>query len=426
MISPDLVEETHEIYPQNLPEGSKCIGSEITYRLKHTPARLSATKYIRYKYLLATPDGDPGLKSNILIPSLPDSIIKNCLADTSLLATLVVEKYVDHLPAYRQLTRFLRAGIQISYSTMLDWITRACKLLTPIYELLRKETLKSDYLMMDETTMRVMDKDKKGKTHRGYFWTVQSPVSNLVFFEYHPGRGQEIPKKILQRYRGYLQSDGYIGYQNLQDNQNIRLMCCMAHARRYFSDSISNDPQRAEHAMDVFGKLYTIERQIKDDAAQERLLARQEQAKPIWREFGRWLQQEIPMLNEKSAIYKAFAYTMARFRKLSVYMEDPKLNIDNNPIEASIRSVAMGRNNFLFCGSHPAAQRSAMLYSFMASCKLHQINPTDWLTDVLAKVSNCDGNELKQLLPQNWKKNQNNIRPIQKIRIKKNNAHIAS
>lgn len=117
---------------------------------------------------------------------------------------------------------------------------------------------------------------------------------------------------------------------------------------------------------------------------------------------------------------------MTRFRNLSVYMEDPKLNIDKNPIEASISSVVMGRNNFLFCGSDPAAQRSAMSYSFMASCKLHQINLTDWLTDVLAKVSNCDGNEMRQLLPQNWKKNQNIIRPIQKIRAKKNNAPIAS
>jgi len=369
---------------------------------------------------------DPGLKSRIVIPELPGTIIKNCLAESSLLATLVVEKYVDHLPAYRQLARFQRTGIQIPYSTMLDWISRACRLLDPLYQLLQKEALKSDYLIMDETTMRVMDKNKKGKTHRGYFWTVQSPVTNLTFFEYHTGRGQEIPKKILKNYKGYLQSDGYVGYQNLHDNKNIKLMCCMAHARRYFSDAITNDPDRAEYAMEIFGRLYNLERDIKDLNPEERLSTRQQKAKPIWEEFGRWLQQEIPELNEKSAIYKAFAYTMSRFKKLAVYMEDPKLNIDNNPIEASIRSVAMGRNNFLFCGSHPAAQRSAMLYSFMASCKLHNINPIDWLTDVLNKISNCPKHKQKQLLPHYWKKKQNNVKSVRRIREKKNAEALAS
>mgnify|MGYP003575302481 CR=1 FL=1 len=247
---------------------------------------------------------------------------------------------------------------------------------------------------------------------------MQSPGTKLIFFEYHTGRGEEIPKKILRNYKGYLQSDGYVGYQNLHDNQNIRLMCCMAHARRYFSDAITNDPDRAEYAMEIFGKLYGLERNIKELNAEERFWIRQQSAKPIWEEFGHWLQKEIPKLKEKSAIYKAFAYTMSRFKKLAVYMEDPKLNIDNNPIEASIRSVAMGRNNFLFCGSHPAAQRSAMLYSFMASCKLHNMNPTVWLTDVLAKISNCPKNQQKQLLPHFWKKKQNNLKPVRRVREK--------
>lgn len=394
-----------EVHPENLPEGSTCIGNEVTYKLKYTPAIVSAKKIIRHKYLLPTPQGDPGLRSKIVIAPLPKGIIKNCLADATLLAALAIEKYVYHLPVHRQMTRFKHAGVQLAHSTMLDWITRACKLLTPLYEALKKETLKSNYLMMDETTMKVMDRNKKGVTHKGYFWAAQAPPSNLVFFEYHPGRGQEIPRNILSSFKGHLQSDGYICYEKLVDNKDIKLLCCMAHARRYFFDSLQNDPKRAGHAMSVFGQLYDIERKIQNADIHRKVTIRKEQAKPVWEMFGNWLQDNLAELNQGSAIFKAFVYTIKRFKRLSVYMEDGKLNIDNNPIERSIRGIALGRRNYLFCGSHPAAQRSAMLYSFVGSCKLHCMNPMEWLVDVLEKIQDQPQDQMHQLLPHNWKKN---------------------
>lgn len=397
-----------EIHPENIPEGSTCIGNEVTYKLKYTPATVSAKKIIRHKYLLPTPQGDPGLHAKIVIAPLPKGIIKNCLADATLLAALAIEKYVYHLPVHRQMTRFKHAGVQLAHSTMLDWISRACKLLTPLYESLKKEILKSNYLMMDETTMKVMDRNKKGVTHKGYFWAAQAPPSNLVFFEYHPGRGQEIPKNILSSFKGHLQSDGYICYEKLVDNKNIKLLCCMAHARRYFFDSLQNDPERAEYAMSVFGQLYDIERKIQDADIHSRKTIRKEQAKPIWEKFGNWLQENLAELNQGSAIFKAFVYTMKRFKRLSVYMEDGKLNIDNNPIERSIRGIALGRRNYLFCGSHPAAQRSAMLYSFVGSCKLHDLDPMEWLVDVLEKIQDQPQDKMQELLPHNWKKNKKN------------------
>lgn len=406
VIPENLVDEVQEIHPENIPEGSKCTGSEISYRLKCNPARLSAKKIIRYKYLLPTPAGDPGLKSTFIIAALPTAVIKNCMADASLLATLIVEKYCDHLPVYRQMTRFERAGIKLAHSTLLDWIAKTCTLLQPLYESLKQEILKSNYLMMDETTMKVMDKNKQGTTHRGYFWAAQAPPAKLVYFEYHPGRNQEVPQLILAGYKGYLQSDGYCCYDTLSSNKDIKLLGCMAHSRRYFSEAEKNDPKRAAYALEIFGQLYDIEREIKDKTAEERQQARTEFSKPIWESFGRWLEDNAGQLNEKSAIYKAFAYTMKRFKRLSVYMEYEMLNIDNNPLESSIRPIALGRRNYLFSGSHDGAQRSAMLYSFMGTCKLHGINPMVWLEDVLKELSNNPMQPTHMFLPHNWKENQ--------------------
>ena len=404
VIPESLVDEIQEIHPESIPEGSKCIGSEVSYRLKGNPTQLSAKKIIRYKYLLPTPEGDPGLQNTIIIAPLPQGVLKNSMADASLLATLVVEKYCDHLPIHRQMTRFDRAGIKLAHSTLLDWTSKTCNLLQPLYESLKKLILQSNYLMMDETTMKVMDKNKKGTTHKGYYWAMQAPPLDLMLFEYHPGRGKEIPKSMIEDFRGYFQSDGYASYESLGQNKDITLLCCAAHARRYFLEAEKNDPERSKYAMDIFSQLYDIERNIKNKTPDERLKIRQKEAVPIWADFGKWLQENEPLLNEQSAIHKAFAYTMKRFTRLAVYMEDPMLSNDNNPIESSIRPIALGRRNFMFSGSHEGAQRSAMFYSFMGTCKLHDVNPLEWLTDVLEKINTHPIEQVHELLPHLWKK----------------------
>lgn len=160
--------------------------------------------------------------------------------------------------------------------------------------------------------------------------------------------------------------------------------------------------------MNVFGQLYDIEREIKDKTTKDRKEARQELSKPIWGHFGQWLEENAGMLNEKSAIHRAFSYTMKRYKRLSVYMENGALNIDNNPIEGSIRGIALGRKNFMFCGSHDGAQRSAMLYSFMGTCKLLGINPMVWMVDVLKKINKQPTDQIQDLLPHRWKKMQEN------------------
>jgi len=163
--------------------------------------------------------------------------------------------------------------------------------------------------------------------------------------------------------------------------------------------------------LNIFGQLYDIEREMKDKTTQECKEARQELSKPIWAHFGQWLEENAGMLNEKSAIHKAFSYTMKRYKRLSVYMEDGVLNIDNNPIEGSIRGIALGRKNYLFCGSHDGAQRSAMLYSFMGTCKLQGINPMIWMVDVLKRINTYPPAQLQELLPHRWKEMQQKTEP---------------
>lgn len=407
-----LVEVTQEIHPEDLPEGSKCIGQEVSYRLECSPQRLYAKKIIRYKYLLPTPAGEPDLKSKIITGPLPDDVFSNCMAGPSLLATLVTEKYTDHLPVYRQMVRFERAGIKLAHATLIDWIDKTAKLLWLLYEALKLEIISSGYVKMDETGMPVIDKDKQGKTHKGYFWVAQSPEKRLVFFEYQPGRSKEIPKAMLRDFKGYLQSDGYQAYATLA-SKDITLLCCAAHSRRYFEQALENDPGRAEYAMGIFQALYEIERAHKDDSDQQRYAARQEKAKPIWDQFGSYLTEQAPCLKEGSAIHKAFAYTMKRFKRLTTYLDNGKLDIDNNTIENSIRAVALGRRNFLFSGSHDGAARSAMLYSLTGTCKLNGINPLQYLTDVLKRINTHPKDRIVELLPNNWKPiGQKNENPV--------------
>ncbi|SEN63135.1 IS66 C-terminal element [bacterium A37T11] len=240
-------------------------------------------------------------------------------------------------------------------------------------------------------------------THRGYFWVGLAPPENIVFFEYQPGRNQEIPQELLKNFSGVLQSDGYECYNTLSKREDITLCCCLAHARRYFEQSQGNDKVRSTHALNVFGRLYDIEREHKESTPEERLAARQQYAKPTWQEFGRWLEDQVGLLAPGSAIHKAFAYTMRRFKRLSRYMDDGTIKADNNLIENSIRPAALGKKNYMFCGSHEGARRVALLYSLIGTCRMHGINPVTWMTEVLRRISTHPKESIHELLPNHWK-----------------------
>lgn len=383
--------------------GLRIMGDEVTEILDYTPGELYVKQYIRHKY--AAPLG-AGL-GTVITASLPGRIMEKCMAGEGLLAQMVVDKYCDHLPIHRQLQRFARMGVNIAQSTSNDWMRMTLNHLYGLYEVHKKKTLDTGYLSADETPIRVMDEDKKGTTHRGYYWVYYNSVARLVLFDYRPGRGREGPEDMLQGFQGYLQTDGYGAYEDFGKRKGITLMHCMAHARRKFHDALGNDKQRAEHALAMFQQLYAIERNINmEDITGEAVVElRKEKALPILKEMKIWMEQEYPkIVVKKSPIAEAMAYCLPRWERLSLYVQDSQLHIDNNPIENAIRPVAVGRKNYLFAGSHDAAQRAAMVYSLLATCKLHGINPYEWLKDVLEHLHLHNTANMDQLLPQFWQK----------------------
>jgi len=379
--------------------GCKKMGEEITEVLEYNPGELYVKQYKRIKY------AKPG-NSGVLIGELPSRPIEKAMAGAGLLAQIVIDKYVDHLPLHRQMQRFERNGIKLPYSTLTDWVSGTCKLIAPLFDALKAEVLKSNYLHADETPIKVMDKDKKGETHRGYYWVYQNSIDKIVFFDYQEGRGREGPVDILQNFRGYLQTDGYVAYDVFDKKETITQIHCMAHARRMFNEALDNDQAVAEHAMQEIQKLYAIERNCKEQKLSFEAVkaARQGQSVPVLIALGKWMKDQYVRAIPKSSIGKALGYSIERWEKLSRYTEDGMLNIDNNPVERSIRPVAIGRKNYLFAGSHEAAKRSGMLYSLLGTCKMHNIEPCNWLKDVLQTIPTHPINRIQELLPHRWNK----------------------
>jgi transposase len=385
------------IQPKVDVTGWREIGKEITEELERIPGKLFVRKYLRPKYV------NPS-SGEIVIGELPVRPIDKGIAGPGLLAQIVIDKYVDHLPVYRQVQRFEREGMKLPISTLADWISATCKLLEPLYEVHRKKVLKSDYLQADETPIKVLDKDKKGATHRGYHWVYHAPVDRLVLFDYREGRGREGPNECLVSFSGYLQTDGYAVYEEFAKRSGITLLHCMAHGRRMFDKALENDKQRAGYVLTEMQKLYLIEQSARDKSfSPEELYAlRQEQAVPVLENLKAWMIEAYPQVPPESTIGKAIGYCLKRWDKLSLYTTDGRLQIDNNLVENAIRPVAIGRKNYLFAGSHDGARRAAMLYSFLGTCKINGINPFEWLKDILRRIPTHSVNKLEQLLPNNW------------------------
>jgi len=390
------VEEVIE--PKNIEEGSKKIGEEITEVLEYNPATVFVRKIIRPKYAKLNNDG-------VFIAELPTLPIPKGNAGASLLAYIMVSKFVDHLPYYRQIQIFKRFGLVLSDSTINGWFNATAKLLEALYNVLQEELLKSDYLQADESPIGVQDSHKKGTLHSGYQWVYRSPIQRLVMFKYHPGRGQEAPKAVLDNFSGTLQTDGYQVYKNMNTHGAIVHLACMAHARRYFDKALKNDEKRAEYVLKLMQRLYEMERKARERKIgfDIRYRYRQLYAKPILLELEEWLIVNQLQTTPQSAIGKAIAYTINLWPKLKAYIDDGKYEIDNNLIENAIRPLALGRKNYLFAGSHKAAQYAAMFYSFFATCKINNVEPLAWLTDVLNRILDHKANKLFELLPQNWK-----------------------
>ncbi|HCY00327.1 MAG TPA: IS66 family transposase, partial [Bacteroidales bacterium] len=248
------------IEPEELPEGAKKIGETITEVLDYTPSNIFVRQIIRPKYVVSQDDE----KTQIVTAALPSLPIPKGNAGAGLLAHILISKFVDHLPFYRQAQIFKRQQLTISESTIGGWFNASCRLLEPLYETLKNKMLSTDYLMADETPIPVQTRDKPGATHKGYHWVYYDPGNKLVLFDYQKTRGREGPDELLKNFVGFLQTDAYTAYNNLRNRANIIQMACMAHARRKFEHALNNDPALATEALVMFGKLYEIERDARE------------------------------------------------------------------------------------------------------------------------------------------------------------------
>jgi transposase len=392
--------EEIEIYPEGDLSDQLCIGKEITDVLDYVPGHFKIKRYIRYKY--AFKDNE---NTKISIGDLPERIIDKGIPSEGLLATILVDKYVDHLPLYRQKQRFAREDIDIASSTIEGWAAQSMDALKPLYEKLVIDIKNQGYLQVDETTIKVLDDKKKNKTHLGYYWVYHAPISKLVIFNYSPTRASSAALPVLQNFKGYLQTDGYAGYNAYGKKSDITHLGCWAHARREFEKALDNDKQKAQHALVEIQKLYAVERKAKEQNCNPEQIKelRLKQSLPIMNELGKWMFLQIKLTLPKSQIGKALAYSQTRWDNLSAYLLDGNLQIDNNLVENAIRPVALGRKNYLFAGSHDAAQRAAMAYTFFANCKKNGVNPYSWLKYTLENIQSINHKNITDLYPHNYK-----------------------
>jgi transposase len=389
--------------PEEDTTGMVCIGTEVTEELDYTPAKLHIHRTIRPIYI--TKEDEKGCQMQI-IAELHRPIHK-CIASAALLAMIFADKFIFHLPYYRIQQRLGQMGVPIPSSTFESWVKLGAEHIKPLYAVHRLYVFSEIYQQIDESPIKVQDKDKPGTTHQGYMWVRYAPLSKSVLFQYYKGRSAHEPLRDLSTFKGYIQTDGYSGYTHLAETQGITHLSCWAHARRYFDKALPNDQLRASKVLKLIQLLYAIEALAREGnmTYEQRYALRLDKSLSIINEIGSYIYNERSKVLPKSPIGMAFEYCANRWISLQNYLKDGILEIDSNLIENSIRPLAIGRKNYLFAGNHDAAENIAMFYSFFGTCKKNDIDPQKWLTYVINNINDTKASRLKELLPQFIEKN---------------------
>jgi transposase len=332
------------------------------------------------------------------------AIIERGQADASVLAQVVIAKYVDHLPLYRQEAIYARSGIELSRSTLADWVGAVGVALQPLADRLTAQLRQQPILHADETPVAMLD-PKAGKTRRAYLWvyrTTDHPGADppRVVFRFHPDRSGDHARQFLTNWRGSLMVDDYSGYKGLWQ-QGIIELACWAHVRRkWFDQHAASGSAIAAEAVARIGRLYRIEREAAAMTVEDRLAYRQRHAKPLLAALKAWLDDRQHTVMGQSGTARVLAYTLRRWEALKRYLDDGARPIDNNPVENAIRPVALGRKNWLFAGSESAGCRAAAIMSLLATAKANGIDPHAWLTDTLTRLPTTLDRDIDSLLPQ--------------------------
>ena len=408
LLSNNLPVEEEHLYPEGVKDNPDYveIGVEVTETLGIRPAVMFKKRTIRHKFVLKSnlQIENPDQKAFLIAP-LPETIIPKGMASESLLADILINKYIYHLPFYRQIQKYKELGVLLNDATINDWFAAVCAKLRPLYERLRVEIMSKDYIQVDESTLPVIDNEKH-RAVKGYMWAVRDALGGSVYFHYDNGsRGGDTARKLIGSYRGAVQTDGYEVYNAFENTPGKRMIGCWAHARRKFVEALEENKKYASEAIVYIGKLYKIEEEMRDaeldaEAIRKR---RQEESYPIICEFEKWMDSVGGLFKPKTRMGKALTYTYSLLPRLSRYVLDGRYHIDNNGIENAIRPLALGRKNYLFAGNHEAAIRAAIVYSLFSSCKAAGIEPREWLEDILVRLPAYTG-DIGALLPCNWQK----------------------
>ena len=414
MIEDLPVLETDTIEPKGVDLSLyRRIGEEITKVVKHKPGMLYVKVIIRPKYALKDstllpPAGQKGVE----IAPMPLMPVDKCIADTSLLAEILLQKYEYHIPFYRQIQQYRHLGMKgLTESTLDGWFKKTVELLKPLYEELKREVFSCDYVQVDETTVPVINREKH-KADKEYLWMIRSVMERLVIFHYDGGsRAGAVIESLANQYnfKGYLQCDGFAGYETaFKTNPDVRLLNCLVHIRRNFEQALDENREMAQHALTQIQHIYKIERQCDeaDLSYDERRQKRQELARPIMEAMKVWMETEGIKYSPGSLTGKAITYAYTKWDNIIRCLDDGHLYWDNNLAENVQRPITLSRKNFLFCGNHEAAVNMSVICSLLATCKAHEVNPRVYLNDVIAQMpyhKKATQEELLNLLPHKWK-----------------------
>jgi transposase len=378
----------------------KRIGEEVSEQLEYVPASFFVREHARIKYAC------PHCQESVMIGTMPVQPIDKGMPGPGLLSHLLTSKYCDHLPLNRLEGIFQRHGVDLSRSTMCDWVAASAALLAPLVEVMKTEVLASRKIHTDDTTVPVLDKTRE-TTRTGRLWVyVGDSAHEHIVFDYTPDRSRGGPLRFLKGFKGYLQADAYAGYNAVYAGCQVIEVACWAHARRKFFDAMKSDAVRSRVVLAHIRELYGVEKRGRDLGEIERSALRLREAKPLLDAFKVWLDAEALKVLPKSPLGEAIGYARGQWVALTRYLEDGLLEIDNNSAERALRRVAVGRKNWMFAGSDEGGRRAAILYSLIASCAALHIDPYAYLRDVLERLPSCapeNAAALRALTPKAWK-----------------------
>lgn len=378
------------------------LGYDCTYRLAQ---RVGSYEVLEYRTPRYKPKGEAAIHH---VPA-PANVLENSCVDVSLLAGLLVDKFAYHLPVHRQHQRLKDAGITVARSSLLNWCGRAIELLEPIVHAQYQSILTSRVLGMDETPIKAGKAKTKGKMKQGYLWPMYGDQDEVIF-HFNPSRGSKVIQEQLgQQFDGVLLCDGYAAYKTYAKNKdnNATLANCWSHSRRQFEAVKTIDPLACEEALQLIGALYHNEAHIRDHEleGQTKLDYRTQHSEPIVKQFWQWCeaQQQRPDLFPKHPLQKALNYVRERIEPLQVFLSDPDVPLDTNHVERALRGIPLGRKNWMFCWTEMGARQVGIIQSLIVTCRLHGINPYQYLVDVLQRIAIHPAKQVEELTPRRWK-----------------------